>query len=57
MLFWWEYETGMGIYAVLVWHRHAGDVYCGQGILGDSFDCGGVAAFLFVVFVLKGGAG
>ena len=51
------YESGMGLYTVLVWGWHAGDVYYRKRITWNSDDCRGVAAFLSVVFLLREGVG
>ena len=57
MLFWWEYETGMGLYTVLVWDWYAGDVYHRKRGPWNSFDRRCTTAFVSVVFVLREGGG
>lgn len=47
------YETGMGLYTVLVWDWHAGDVYRWAGISWNTFNRRGTAAFVSVVFLLR----
>ena len=53
MLFWWNYETGLGLYAFLVWGWHAGHVYHWKRISRPSPDCRSVPAFLFAIFLLR----